>query len=93
MQWLITGGQNGQIIIWYTATDGLKMGKIWEEGFDLGEQLWDLDWHNNLLVAAAGKGSVKVWDMVTGEVVANYGGHQGAVCAADWSPDGRFWSR
>jgi len=89
-QWLASGGQNGRIIIWDTAADDWTTGIIWKEGFDLGEQIWDLDWNGNLLAASGVNGSVQVWDVVTGATVANYGGHQGAVRAVDWSPDGRY---
>lgn len=37
-----------------------------------------------------GMGSVQVWDAFTGEVALSYGGHNGPVFAAAWSPDGRF---
>ena len=87
-RWLASGGQDGQIIIWDTATDDWTTGHIWKQDFDLGEQIWDLAWQGNLLAASGVNGSVKVWDVVTGATVANYGGHQGAVRAVNWSPDG-----
>lgn len=89
-QWLASAGQNGRIIIWDTVADDWTTGHIWKDQFDLGEQIWDLAWHGNLLAASGANDSVKVWDVVTGETIANYGGHQGAVRAVDWSPDGRY---
>lgn len=89
-QWLASGGQDGRIIIWDTAESDWITGHIWKQGFDLGEQIWDLAWHGNLLVAAGANGSVKVWDVVTGENIASYSGHDGAVRAVNWSTDGRY---
>lgn len=78
------------IIIWDTATDDWTTGHIWKQDFDLGEQIRDLAWHGNLLAVAGVNGSVKVWDVVTGENIANYSGHDGAVRAVDGSPDGDY---
>ncbi|MEZ4615542.1 MAG: WD40 repeat domain-containing protein [Caldilineaceae bacterium] len=89
-KWLASGGQDGQIIIWDTTSDDWLTGDIWKQGLDLGEQIWDLAWYGNLLAAAGVNGSVKVWDVMTGINVANYGGHIGAVRAVDWSADGRY---
>ena len=89
-QRLATAGQDGQIIIWDTSDGDFTTGRVWKQGFDLGEQVWDLDWHDTLLAASGINGSVKVWDVATGENVANYTGHIGAVRAVDWSPDGRY---
>ncbi|MEZ4683966.1 MAG: WD40 repeat domain-containing protein, partial [Caldilineaceae bacterium] len=89
-KWLASGGQDGQIILWDTTSDDWLTGHIWKQGLDLGEQIWDLAWYGNLLAAAGVNGSVKVWDVMTGINVANYGGHIGAVRAVDWSADGRY---
>ncbi|MEZ4683968.1 MAG: hypothetical protein R2932_58135 [Caldilineaceae bacterium] len=88
-KWLVRVDKTGRSF-WDTTSDDWLTGHIWKQGLDLGEQIWDLAWYGNLLVAAGVNGSVKVWDVTTGINVANYSGHTGAVRAVDWSADGRY---
>ena len=37
----------------------------------------------------AGDGTVRLWDAATGETRATLKGHEGAVCAVAFSPDGK----
>jgi WD40 repeat protein len=42
------------------------------------------------LVAGGGKNTVSIWDVQTGEEFQSFVGHSGDVCAAAFSPDGRW---
>jgi WD40 repeat protein len=83
---VVVGGQPGKVILWYVNTQTTRI----------------LDGHrqpvcgvaispNGDLVASSSKdGTVKLWDVASGELLATFDSHTGAVNSVSFDPSGRF---
>jgi WD40 repeat protein len=54
--------------------------------------IWGLAFHpdGDLLASAGGDGSIRIWDLQTGQLAATLIGHQGGATSVVFSPDGRW---
>ncbi len=85
-------GATGPIIIYFrimtleTATG--KMVQQTEEAVDRALRQIAFSPDGNLL-AAAGRSTIRVWDLKTGKEVHQFDGHRGAITSLAFSPDGK----
>ncbi|HJZ94068.1 MAG TPA: WD40 repeat domain-containing protein, partial [Gemmataceae bacterium] len=83
---LATGGYDGIIRIWNTATGEFERALVGHDSYVYG-----LDWSpdgNYLASAGSFNNTARVWDMKTGQPVRVLKNHKGYVSHVAWSPDG-----
>jgi WD40 repeat protein len=97
--WLATSSTRGTVKVWQAAT-GLKTHTLQpvrgrkppgDGGPDTLENTFVLAWSpdgKRLAGASRVAGTIQVWDMATGKVLATLPGHSGVVRALAWSGDG-----
>ncbi|KAG8348886.1 WD domain [Trypanosoma vivax] len=80
---LASGGLDGVVAIWSTATWQLQHGL-----HDLSGELLSLLWHPSglVLVAGADDGQAAMWNVLKGSLAMYFAGHSGAVNCTAWSP-------
>ncbi len=84
---ILSGNKAGEILVWTAA--GEEVLKL--NHHDKGVHAVAFARHTNRLFATAGgAGKVTVWDRESGEVHANFRGHQGYIRGLAFSPDGKW---
>lgn len=85
---LLAAAQDNQIALWNWHTGQVQQVFEANSGDVLYQPSFSVD--DGLVAAPSYEGVVWVWSTVTGEVVQSLAGHDGAVCAAQLSPDGAY---
>jgi WD40 repeat protein len=83
---IATTGPDRRVRVWNGRTG--RVMRIWGDSLPLGALAMSPDGH---YVAAGGASSiVHVWDVESGDEVAAFEGHEGAITALTYSPTGQF---
>src|SRR5579884_1561005 len=85
-QFIASGDAKGEVHIWqpFYVSDPFRVDK--GHTAQINSVAWSAARYGNYLASASTDGTVRVWNVLTGETLTVYTHHQGAVRAVAWTP-------